>query len=71
MLIDLKVLGEEHPAYAIDLSNLGSLYRDIGNGRPYRYDTLEGFAREWSTGAFGVSWRDTPEGKRLLDRFTN
>jgi hypothetical protein len=47
------------------------VYRDTGNNRPYRYDTLEGFAREWSTGAFGVSWRDTPEGKRLIDRFTN
>jgi hypothetical protein len=47
------------------------VYRDIGNGRPYRYDTAEGFAKEWDTGAFGLSWRDTPEGKRLLDRLTN
>jgi hypothetical protein len=31
------------------------VYRDIGNGRPYRYDTLEGFAQEWDAGAFGGS----------------
>lgn len=36
-----------------------------------RYDTLEGFVREWDTGAFGGSWRDTPEGKKLIDRFIN
>jgi hypothetical protein len=47
------------------------VYRDIGNNRPYRYDTLEGFAKEWDSGALGISWRDTPEGKRLIDRFTH
>lgn len=46
------------------------VYRDIGNGRPaYRYDTAEGFAKEWNSGAFGGSWRDTPAGKALIDRF--
>jgi hypothetical protein len=47
------------------------VYRRPTNGPEYRYDTAEGFAREWETGAFGGSWRDTPEGKRLIDRFTN
>jgi|tagenome__1003787_1003787.scaffolds.fasta_scaffold19253855_1 hypothetical protein len=47
------------------------VYRRPINGQPYRYDTLEGFAREWATGAFGPGWRDTPEGKRLIDRFTS
>ena len=47
------------------------VYRDTGNGRPYRYDSLEDFAREWETGAFGGSWRDTPEGRNLINRFLN
>ena len=36
-----------------------------------RYDTAEGFAKEWATGAFGGSWRDTDAGRALLDRFTD
>jgi hypothetical protein len=47
------------------------VYRRPINGRPYRYDTLEGFAREWDTGAFGGGWRDTPEGTALIERFTH
>jgi hypothetical protein len=46
------------------------VYRHLPNGAVYKYDTAEGFAREWETGAFGGSWRDTEEGRRLLDRFT-
>ncbi len=46
------------------------IYRSVA-GRTYRYDTAEGFAREWHTGAYGGSWRDTPEGKALLDRFAD
>ena len=46
------------------------IYRTIA-GRTYRYDTAEGFAKEWNTGAFGGSWRDTDAGKALLDRFTS
>jgi hypothetical protein len=46
------------------------VYRRPINGTPYRYDTAEGFAKEWESGAFGGSWRDTPEGRHLLDRFT-
>jgi hypothetical protein len=45
------------------------VYRDTGTSRPYRYDTAEGFAREWNSGAFGGSWRDTDAGRALLDRF--
>lgn len=44
------------------------VYRDTGNGRPYRYDTAEGFAKEWNSGAFGGSWRDTEAGRALLNR---
>jgi hypothetical protein len=29
------------------------------------------FVREWQTGAFGGSWRDTEAGKALIDRFTS
>lgn len=47
------------------------VYRDTGNGRPYRYDTLPDFVAEMMTGALGGSWRETPEGTRLIDRFTN
>jgi hypothetical protein len=47
------------------------VYRCPVNATAYRYDTIEGFARQWDTGAFGGSWRDTPEGKRLIDRFTH
>jgi hypothetical protein len=47
------------------------VYRHTGTGRPYRYDTAEGFVREWQTGAFGGSWRDTEAGKALIDRFTS
>jgi hypothetical protein len=47
------------------------VYRDTGNGRPYRYDTAEGFAKEWQTGAYGLSWRDTEAGRQLIERFTH
>jgi hypothetical protein len=47
------------------------IYRDTGTGRPYWYDTAEGFAKEWATGAFGGSWRNTDAGRALLDRFTS
>jgi hypothetical protein len=47
------------------------VYRDVGNGRPYRYDTVPGFVTEWQTGAYGLSWRETPEGTALIDRFIN
>jgi hypothetical protein len=47
------------------------VYRKTPNGAVYCYDTMEGFAKEWDTGSFGPSWRDTDEGKRLLDRFTH
>jgi hypothetical protein len=36
-----------------------------------RYDTLEGFVTEMLTGALGGSWRETPEGTRLMNRFTD
>ena len=45
------------------------VYRTIA-GRTYRYDTAEGFALEWETGAYGPSWRDTDAGRALLDRLT-
>lgn len=47
------------------------VYRDTGNGHPYRCDTAEGFAREWQSGAFGGSWRDTDASRALLNRFTD
>jgi hypothetical protein len=47
------------------------VYRDTGTGRPYRYDTADGFAAEWESGAFGPSWRDTEAGRALLDRLTH
>lgn len=34
-----------------------------------RYDTLEGFVSELLTGALGCSWRETPQGRTLIDRF--
>lgn len=34
-----------------------------------RYDTLEGFVTEMLTGALGGSWRETDEGRRIIDRF--
>ncbi|WP_157619680.1 hypothetical protein [Skermanella stibiiresistens] len=36
-----------------------------------RYDTLPDFVAELMTGALGGSWRETPEGTRLIDRFTD
>jgi hypothetical protein len=36
-----------------------------------RYDTLEGFAQELMVGALGLSWHETPEGQRIIDRFVN
>jgi hypothetical protein len=36
-----------------------------------KYDTAEGFVAEWQTGAYGPSWRDTPAGRQLIDRFTH
>ena len=47
------------------------IYRDTGNGRPYRYDTAEGFVSEWESGAFGPSWRDTEAGRQIIDRFSH
>jgi hypothetical protein len=47
------------------------VYRDIGNGRPYRYDTVPSFVEDWETGAYGPSWRDTEAGRALIDRFTH
>ncbi len=34
-----------------------------------RYDTLEDFVTEILTGALGDSWRETDEGRRIIDRF--
>jgi hypothetical protein len=46
------------------------VYRNTG-AYSYCYDTLDGFVQELMTGALGGSWRETPEGKRIIDRFTN
>lgn len=34
-----------------------------------RYDTLPGFIEELMAGACGPSWRETPEGTAIIDRF--
>lgn len=34
-----------------------------------RYDTLEGFVAEMLTGALGGSWRETPIGTHIINRF--
>jgi hypothetical protein len=47
------------------------VYRRTQNGMVVRYDTVEGFAREWNSGAYGSSWRDTEFGKNLIERFTH
>ena len=44
------------------------VYRNPG-ANPYRYDTLEGFVTEMLTGALGGSWRETPIGTRIINRF--
>lgn len=36
-----------------------------------RYDMLPDFVAEMLTGALGGSWRETPEGSRIIDRFLN
>ena len=47
------------------------IYRKTPNGVVQKYNTAEGFAKEWNSGAFGGSWRDTDAGRTLLDRFTD
>lgn len=46
------------------------VYRNPGT-YSYRYDTLDGFVQELMTGALGRSWRETPEGQRIIDRFVH
>jgi len=46
----------------------GWVYRRIG-ARVRRYDTLPGFVDELLVGALGPSWRETPEGTAVIDRF--
>ncbi|UEM08159.1 hypothetical protein JL101_036305 (plasmid) [Skermanella rosea] len=36
-----------------------------------RYDMLPDFVAEMMTGALGGSWRETPEGSCIIDRFLN
>ncbi|MGF7213553.1 hypothetical protein GGE65_008198 [Skermanella aerolata] len=38
------------------------------SAHPYRYDTLEGFVTEMLIGALGGSWRETPDGTRIINR---
>jgi hypothetical protein len=46
------------------------VYRRRG-GIVQRYDTLPGFVEELMAGACGPSWRETPEGTAIIDRFVS
>jgi hypothetical protein len=45
--------------------------RKLRSGAIVRYGSVADFAAEWSSGAYGLSWRDTPTGKNLLDFHTH
>jgi len=45
------------------------VYRHAKSGMVLKYDMLDGFVQELLTGALGASWRETPEGRSIIDRF--